>query len=265
MPSSLLILCFLAATPALAASPFAGGKGTDILHLTLRTALMAPAGPNPEGEVSLKLRQQGHADVQKFTLEASGLVGGAPYDVFLLLRGATDPIQVPQLAFEANPDGQASVKLMHLGHTNNSGKTFPAAELDPLSDLLAIEIHDAGDNLVLSADLTDPDWLQYLVKRRLDNPGVDPDAEGGLFLKQHGSQESFRLRAVNLTGMADYRLAINCPNGVPAPACEFGPFTTDAKGRLDITNAPGTPPPFDMTQVLLIDGGDQVVLSTELP
>ena len=263
MPSSLLALCFLIATPALAASPFGGGKGTDILHLTLRTALDAPQGapqPPPEGELSLKLRQQGHADVQKFTLEASGLVGGDTYHLALQLRGGSGATEVPGSEFQADPDGTASLKLMHLGHVNKPGKTFPAG-LDPLSDVALFEIHDVNHIPVLTADVTHPDFLQYLVKRRLDTTS---DAEGSLLLKQHASKESFRLRAANLAA-GDYRLAINCPGGVPDASCEFGPFPADAKGRLDITNPPGIPAPFDLTQVLLIDVNDAVVLSTDLP
>ena len=257
--SSLLALCFLVATPALAA-----GKGTDILHLTLRTALEAQGGTNAEGEVSLKLRQQGGADVQKFRLEARNLDADAPYHVFVLLRGATEPIEVP-VAFDADTNGAAALKRMHIGHKNNSGKTFPAG-LDPLTDLLALEIHDDADNVVLAADLTDPDWLQYLVKRRLDASGADLDAEGTLFLKQHGAAALFRLKAANLAPTADYTLAINCVDVATLDCAYVETFTTDANGRLDIGSLPGTPPaPFDMTQVFLLDAADQVVLGTELP
>ena len=261
MRSRLLALCLLMAAPALAASPFGGGKGTDILHLTLRTALTAPGGPGPEGELSLKLRQQGHADVQKLTLEARGLVGGDTYHLAIQLRGGSGATEVPAFAFQADPDGTASLKLMHLGQVNKPGKTFPDG-LDPLSDVATFEIHDVNHNPVLTADVAHPDFLQYLVKRRLDTTS---DAEGSLLLKQYASKESFRLRAANLGMTAPYTLTINCPD-VNAIDCGYkADFTSDEKGRLDIKSLPGTPPhPFEMTQVQLIDGSG-IVLRTDLP
>ena len=252
----LIALCFVLTTPALAAPGFAAGKGTDILHLTLRTDLETNADPDAEGRLSLKLRQQGGADVQKLRLEASQLAPGAPYHLFVLLRGALDPIEVP-VAFDTDEDGEASLKLMHIGHGNSSAKKFPAG-LDPLTDVLAIEIRDDAGAIVLDADLTDPDWLQYLVKRRLDNGGGDTDAAGALFMKEHGSKVHFRLEAANLDPNADYTLAIN--------GADIETLPTDAGGRLDIKSLPGgAPAPFDMTQVELIDAFDMVVLSTVLP
>lgn len=257
----LIALCFVLTTPALAAPGFAAGKGTDILHLTLRTDLAANADPDAEGTLSLKLRQQGGADVQKLQLEVSHLAPDAPYHLFVLLRDAIAPIEV--LAFDTDENGEASLKLMHIGHGNGSGKKFPTG-LDPLTDVLAIEIRDAADATVLDADLSDPGQVQYLVKRRLDNGSVG--AEGALFLKQHGSKALFRLKAANLATTADYTLAINCTDVATLNCAYVEIFTTDADGRLDIKSLPGMPPaPLDMTQVVLIDDMSQVVLSTELP
>lgn len=252
----LIALCFVLTTPALAAPGFAAGKGTDILHLTLRTDLAANADPDAEGTLSLKLRQQGGADVQKLGLEVSHLAPDAPHHLFVLLRDATAPIEV--LTFDTDEDGEASLKLMHIGHKNGSGKKFPAG-LDPLTDVLAIEIRDAADAIVLDAELSDPGRLQYLVKRRLDNGSVG--AEGRLFLKQHGSKALFRLEAANLEPNMGYTLAISDVTGET-----LIPVMTDGEGRLEIKSLPGgAPAPFDMTQVELIDAFDMVVLSTVLP
>jgi hypothetical protein len=252
------------ATPALAAPGFAAGKGTDILHLTLRTNLAANQDPDAEGSLSLSLRQQGGADVQKLRLDVSGLEAGATYQLFPQLRDGTVPTDFP--TFDTDEHGEASLKLMHIGHGNGSGKNFPA-DLDPLTDVLALEIRsEDGTVVALDADLTNPDSLQYLVKRRLDNAGADPDAEGLLSLKQHGSKALFRLKASNLAPSGGYTLAINCAD-VVALDCEYvdPSLTADARGRLDIEAQPGMPAPFDMTQVVLIDATNQLVLSTELP
>jgi hypothetical protein len=255
--TSLLALGCALAAPALAAPPFAG-RGTDVLHLTLRTEFVAA---NPEsddaGSLSAKLRQQGRADVQKLMLEVAGLAPDAAHHLVLWLRDGVEPAAV--LSFDTDENGEASLKLMHVGHNDASGKKFPA-DLDPLSDVLAMEIRDEGDVVVLDADLKAPDWLQYLVKRRLTSSGVDTDAAGSLFMKENGTKVRFRLRAGNLDENAGYTLAI-----AAGLSETLVPVTTDAEGRLDLTELPdGAPAPFQMTGVELRAGSD-VVLSTELP
>jgi hypothetical protein len=252
----LIALCLLA-TPALAAPPFGKG-GTDILHLTLRTDFTPDAAPGAAGSLAAKLRQQGKADVQKLQLELSGLAPDATHHLFLWLRDVVDPVDA--LSFDTDENGEASLKLMHLGHNNASGKKFPVG-LDPLSDVLAMEIRDDADAVLLEADLTDPDRLQYLVKRRLTDSGADADAAGSLFMKESGTKLLFRLRAGNLDPNAGYTLAISA--GLTET---LFPVTTNADGRLDLKELPGgAPTPFEMTEVELRDGADAPVLGTELP
>jgi hypothetical protein len=254
----LIALCLLAA-PALAAPPFAGKGGTDILHLTLRTELTSSV-QGASGSLSAKLRQQGRADVQKLQLELSGLADGADYFLFAVLR---DDSEVEVDSFQTQ-NGEASFKLMHLGHNQAAGKQFPAG-LDPLSEVQALEIRDGAGGVLLAADLTAPDKFKYLVKRRLTSSGVDGDAAGLLFMKESNTKAQFRLRAGNLEANMDYALGINCTDAA-ALACDYAEtFPTDADGRLDIEALPDLAPlPFDMTDVSLVFGGE-VVLSTELP
>ena len=253
--TNLIALCFLIATPALAAK-----GGTPILHLTLRTDFAANADPDAEGSLSAKLRQQGHADVQKLRIEVSHLEPEATHHLFVWLRDVVDPVEV--LSFDTDANGEASLKLMHLGHNAASGKKFPTG-LDPLSDVLAMEIRDEADAVVLDTDLTEPDWLQYLVKRRLDNEGVDADAEATLFMKEHGTKVLFRLRAAHLDANAGYTLAITDVNETVFEAT----VTTDAEGQLDIKSLPGGALVlYHMTELELLDSpGGVSVLSTELP
>jgi len=251
--STLLALGLGISTLAVAAAPSVGAKGgTDILHISLRMDLMANADADAEGQLAGMLRQQGNADVQKLRMDVSGLAPEANYYLLVWLRDALAPTEI--MTFATDEDGEASLKLMHLG---NGKKSFPVG-LDTLSDVVGMEVRDEADAIALDADLTNPTSLQYLVKRRLTNDGVDEDAEGTLFMKEHGSKTLFRLVAANLDPNADYTLTIN--------GMDFGPFTADADGRLAIDSLPdGAPLPFDMTSVELIDGADMSVLSTDLP
>ncbi|MEN8161370.1 MAG: hypothetical protein ABFS41_14970 [Myxococcota bacterium] len=259
---ALLAALLLTAPAALAAK-----GGTNVLHLSLRSALVATdADPDAAGRLDVKLRQQGKADVQKLTFEVSGLEPDSTYHLFLLHRGEMDAMEVA--SFMTDADGEASLKLKHLGHKNQANKKFPGPGFDPLTDVLALEVRDGGDGVVLEADLTMPDKLSYLVKRRLDNEGVDADAEGTLFMKDKGTSARFRLKVANLdlVPSADYTLAINCDD-VSILDCEYvETFTADEGGKLDVKELPGTPPaPFHMTDVPLVDGNGDVVLSTTLP
>jgi hypothetical protein len=259
---NLIALGFALATPALAA-PF-GGNGTDILHLSLRIAFTPDADADAAGSLAAKLRQQGNADVQKLRLEVSGLAPETTHHLFLSLRGVPDPVDV--LSFDTDENGEASLKLMHLGHKDVPGKKFPAG-LDPLSDVLAMDVRSEADLgvVLLAADLTAPAQLKYLVKRRLDpNESVDADAAGSLFMKESMKESStkvqFRLRAGNLEPDTGYTLAI-----IAGPTETTFPVTTDADGQLDLKELPdGAPTPFEMTGLELRLGTD-VVLSTVLP
>jgi hypothetical protein len=244
--TTLLALSLALATPALAAP---GGKGSDILHLTVRVAFEGTGlDADAAGDVAAMLRQQGNADIQKLQLELSGLEPEADYELWALLRGALDPVEA--LGFEAGADGAASLKLMKNG--------VPMA-LDPLVDVLALEVRNGADEVVLEADLTDPDFLQYLVKRRLDNDGVDGDAAGSIMLKAGPGKAQLRLSAIDLDPNADYALTLD---GV-----EVETLTSDGAGRL---NAKGDLPggPADVLDIELLElrnGADESVLSTELP
>jgi hypothetical protein len=260
--TALFVSLLLTAPAALAAK-----GGTDVLHLSMRSELVATeVDPDAEGTLSAKLRQQGKADVQKFTFGVEGLEPDSTYHLFLLHRGEVDPVEVA--SFDTDADGKAKLKLKHLGHKDQPNKKFPGPGFDPLSDVLALEVRGGGDEVVLDADLTMPDKLSYLVKRRLDNEGVDEDAEAQLFMKDKGTSSRFRLKVtgLDLAPSADYTLAINC-NDVSVLDCEYVEvFTADEDGKLDVKELPGTPPaPFHMTDVSLVDGNGDEVLRTDLP
>lgn len=239
-----LSMCAFVA-PAFAAP---GGKGTDVLHLTARAALLdAGVETGAAGDLSVSLRQQGNADVQKARLEVSGLTPETTYHLFALRRGANVPVEV--LAFDTDGDGTATLKTLKQG--------LPAL-LDPLVDVLAVEVRNGGDQVVLSADLTQPDFLQYLAKRKLGNDGVDLDAAGSLILRSNGRASKLRLRASGLDPNADYTLVINGVAGAPLAA--------DAKGRLTSRELPaGAPDALAIEQVELHDGTDTSVLSATIP
>jgi hypothetical protein len=252
----------LAAAPAAGAPPFAGGPGADIRHLTVHTNLEPTAvDPDAEGWLRLMLRQQGGADIQKLQIWLENLEPETSYELVVFLRDVVDPVAVQ--SFDTEADGSVYLKLMRVGHAAGPGPIFPGgggfpAPLDPLVDVLALEVQNGLGETVLSTELGDPDRFQVLVKRRLDNEGVDPDAAGRLFLKGKPGKTLFRLSAGNLDANTDYALALN---GV-----EIATAGTDDRGRLEIKGLPdGAPAALEILRVELLDGADQAVLGTDLP
>jgi hypothetical protein len=259
---NLVTSCLLILAAALAAPSPALGMGTDILHLTV-IADLEPTGVDADaaGDFELMLRQQGGADIQKLELAVSNLVPETTYQLFVLLRGAVDPVEVH--AFDTDVDGAASPKLMRVQHKVGVGPIFPGgggfpAELDPLVDVLGLEVRDGADQVVLEADLSEPDKLHYLVKRKLTNDGVDADAAGWLFLKGSKDKSLFRMSAVNLDENADYTLAIN--------GDELAILSSDAAGRLKTKGLPdGAPDARGIEEIELRNSDGASVLSADLP
>lgn len=249
---ALLVLGLALASASLAKPPGAGG--TDILHLSLRTGWHEAADPGAGGELDMKLRQQGHADVQKLAVEVEGLAPETTYSLWIFLRDVVDPLEAP--SFTTDADGDAKLKLKHLGHSSGSGHQFPPG-LDPLSELVRMEVRDEADAVVLAVDLEDADRVGILVKRKLADAGAEPGAAGVLFLKQRDDTASFRLSAAGLTAGADYTLVID--------GAAYGPYPADADGELRIDALPmGAPLPYAMQTIELRNAGDEVVLETEL-
>jgi hypothetical protein len=212
------------------------------------------ADPEACGGVRLKLRQQGRADVQKLDLQVEALAPETPYSLFAFLRDVANPLEVE--TFTTDEDGDARLKLMHLGHGNASGKVFPPG-LDPLTQIVRLEVRDEADAVVLAVDLADADRIGVLVKRKLDDAGAEPGAAGALFLKQRDDAASFRLTASGLAPGASYTLMID---GAP-----YGSYPADADGELRIDTLPdGAPLPYEMQTIELRNAGDEVVLETEL-
>src|SRR5574341_1498333 len=101
-------LCLVLAASGLLAAPMLAkpGKGTDVLHLTARADFTdTGVEGGAAGDVSLSLRQQGNANIQKVQLEVSGLMPDTTYHLFALLRGAMDPVEVGM--FDTDADGEA--------------------------------------------------------------------------------------------------------------------------------------------------------------
>jgi hypothetical protein len=234
--------------------------GTSILHFMVRATLTATdVSPNATGSVDAKLNQQGRADNQRLTIAVDHLDASASYHLLALLGDDTNLTEIAD--FDTDANGAALLKYSHIGSSNGRGHgpgdPLPNA-LNPLSDIRELVVQNTNAEEVLSADLTNPDSLQYLVKRAMNNDGVEPGAAASLRI--HASQNfvQFRIRASGLAASNTYFLAIN--EDIAAD------FTSDAKGGLRIDGLPaGSPDILDIHELAILNGASNSVLSTSLP
>ena len=250
-------VCALSTLLAMPATP--KKHGTDILHLSISKPMHDEGvETNASGKVELKRNQQGNADNQRLDLALRGLAPGGTYQLTALVDDDTNRVQV--IDFDTDARGKASLHFQKTGNGHGRGmgmgrgKTPLPGALDPVSDIRELAVLNGRTQAVLTADLTDPDRLQYLVKRDLSSGGVD----ALLRIKATTRQTQFRLTASGLNPTNDYLLVLN---GVIVQT-----NSTDASGGLNIFSLVQNPEDILALQtVALWDSSSNAVVSTHLP
>jgi hypothetical protein len=232
--------------------------GTSVLHLMERTALVgSDVESNAVGSITLKQNKQGNANNQRLTIAADSLQSDTAYRLFASLRSDTNLTEVA--TFTTDSQGKVKVKYVKKNNGNgNAGGTALPDALNPISDILSLAVVNSATETVLSADLTAPDHLQYLIKRCLSNDHVEVGAVASLRIHASQDSEQFRLLASGLTSNATYFLSVNDTIVSNAQA--------DAQGALEIDSLPsGAPDVLDIESLALQNSSSNNVLSTTLP
>ena len=230
-------------------------RGTDILHYFLRTTMSNEgAGNDATGSIDARQNKQGNANNQNLDINVKGLDNNTTYQLMALLDADTNLTKVAEFGTDAK--GRAALRYRRLGngHGLGHGKSPLPDLLNPVSLVRALAICNSSTQAVLTADLTSPDKLQYLVKRDLTANAVT----ASLRINSNQRRTQFKLLTAGLTPANDYHLVLN--GGVAET------FTADSKGRL-VINSPLEIPTeiLDLRSVALRDSASNVVLSTTLP
>jgi hypothetical protein len=257
-------VCFFVGTGAailaaasLWADPPAGPHrhGTDILHFFVHTTMNNEGVTHSAaGRVDAGRNQQGHADNQRLRVTLRGLDANAAYQLLALVNEDTNLTTVAE--FSTDNRGRAALDYRSLGNgrSHGHGKSLLPEFLDPVSNIRELDVFNSNTQAVLSADLTLPDRLQYLIKRDLSTN----DAGALLRIKATTRQTQFRLIADGLDPQADYWLVLN--GGIVQTN------RTDDRGRLRVTSLLLHPTAIlDVRSLGLWDTASNVVLYTELP
>jgi hypothetical protein len=255
--SLLLTGTIVVAAVTLAANSFGTlhKRGTDILHYFVRKA-MSNTGLESSATAIINARQnkQGNANNQNLDITVKGLDTSTSYVLLALLDGDTNLTWITD--FSTDTKGHASLIFRHLGNGKSVGRgKLPLPDtLDPVSLVRGLEICNSSTQAVLTADMTAPDKLQYLIKRDLSTNEV----VASLQIKANLRQTQFKLQASGLGPVNDYLLVLN--GGQPQT------YTTDAKGRLLIKSPMEVPTDIlDLRSVALWDSASNSVLNATLP
>ena len=240
----------LVVTPLLA-KPH-GGHGTDILHFAIRETLTNDGvETNAAGTIQASQVEQGNANNQKLDVIASGLTPSTPYSLFVITTDNTNLTDVADFSTDAN--GKIALHFRSLGNGHGGGHNSIALPVDSVSQLLELDIVNTNTQAVLTADVTAPQSLQYLIKRDLSTNGVS----ASLRIKATQKKTQFELDAFGLAAGADYFLVFN---GNPVQT-----NTADSNGNLKIKSAPTPVNILDLQSVALWDTTSNAVVSTTLP
>ena len=208
-------------------------NGTDIFHLSLRATMSATGiEPSAGGKLIAAQNEQGKANNQKMDLTISGLGTNTTYELLAGINGNTNFTDVTPLTTDAGGNAAMHYRSLGIGkgHGHGGGLGHGAnplpSVLNPMSQVQEFTVINSSNQTVLTVDLTTPNQLTYLVKRKLTNGEVN----GALRLKATTIHTQFRLTATGLLATNNYLLALN--GGVVQTN------TADASGKLVITSAP---------------------------
>ncbi len=227
-------------------------QGTDTLHFTVRKAMHnqgVEAGAS--ALVNASLATQGNGNKEMLSVGAKGLQANGAYQLWALRGDDANMILVTDLT--ADKRGRVSLRYQNTG--GGHGLQELPAPLDPVTGIRALTIANGHSNAVLTADLTAPDSLAYLVKRNLSGAN---GVSGNLAINASSHKTQFNLMATGLTPSTDYLLALN--------GSVVQTNSTDAKGHLQIKSLMETPSDIlAVHSVQLWDSASNAVLSVTLP
>ena len=233
-------------------------NGTSVLHYQSRAPVMGAAPESTvSGSTSLQFNEQGGASLQKLDFTASGLAPSTTYNLIAVL--GADPNAQSITAVTTDSRGRVRLSFMQKGDEQGTGnKALPAA-LNPVTHIRGLGLAETvNSQTVAFALVSEASSIQYLVKRNLTPADTNATPAGSISLKANASTVNFRLLAGGLNPGATYSLALN--------GTVLASTTANSEGLLKFSAWPANAPAvLEVHTLALVDGSDNVVLSTLLP
>src|SRR5262245_55282726 len=182
-----------------ASSNCALAGGTDILHFFDRAAFSETNATGASGSVYARQNKQGHADNQWVNLSLVGLSANAPYTLQVRSVDETNLTSVAEFTTDTRGRAKLNFRKLRNGKGLGHGKRPHPDAMEPVSSLRDLVVLDANTNAVLTADLTSPYRLQYLIKRNLSTN----DVTATLRIQANTVNTRLRLSARGLSATSD--------------------------------------------------------------
>jgi hypothetical protein len=227
---------------------------TSILHLEFGTAMTNTAvEPAASGSVHGNMFRHGNVSNQHLQISLARLNSSTTYRLAAFIGGDTNATNVTVFTTDSRGAFRFAYGKKAGGNPGSGEQPLPVV-LDPLRNVLELDIVNSRTQSVLKADLTDPDQLAYLIMRSMDNTGIVPAALGTLRIQANQNATQFRLIASGLTPNTNYVLLIN------GSAAQTN--STDSAGSLKLTALPpNAPAVLDIHTVGLTDIAGNLVLT----
>lgn len=248
----MLFVGAVAFSVSLLADSKSGSSGTDILHYAVTKAMVNDGVESSAvGTVHAHQNQQGTADNQRLNISLSGLTASTAYE--LLAYGDTNLSD--GIPFTTDTNGNALLEYRGQGNSHGlgNGKSPLPGILNPVSFVDRLDVFNTSGQAVLTADMTTPDRLQYLIKRDLSTSTVG----ASLSIEATTGHTLFELKASGLNPTSNYLLVVN--------DVVVQTNTTDSNGNLDITSLAYSGGILNARALELWDASDNLVLATFLP
>ena len=154
----------------------AQSSGSLAMNYTTTTAMVSTNalgfGVTEPTRRAVTMNTQGNTSVQQLQITLAHLNPNTPYELVALVGDDTNGVSITN--FVSSSKGSYNIVYVKNGSTKTT-KPLPDA-LNPLCNLMELDIVASGPETILQAILTNPDAGQYEVKGAMTNPGLVPDA-----------------------------------------------------------------------------------------
>ena len=217
-------------------------QGTEVVHYTAKAAMTNDGvEPSASGSVQATQATQGNSDKETLTVTAKGLTPSTDYSLFATTNGTSADVD----GFTTDAKGGAKLTL------STSGKSKKNAGPPPTPLTTVTEVDIVGTNgPVLTADMTSPSSLKYMVKKQ-DTTG---NVTGNVNLSASTKSAKLNLTASGLSTNTDYILTFN--GGI------IQTNTSDSKGNLKITTSGSTTNGQNVLSITEVDLEDSTASTT---
>ena len=213
----------------------------------------AMANPGVEakatGSVDGKLNITRRIDNEIFTVALSNLLPTTVYQLNVFIGDNVNSTNATTITTDATGSFFA---IYVFGRRVRGGVPMPSA-MHPIHGLRELDVVNAKSQVVLRADLVDPDSLKYQATLRMHNPGFLPTASGSMRIRANPTNVELQLTAMNLRPLTDYMFLVN--------GITYKTVTSNLIGRMKFIVNDSTLDVFDIRTIALTDkAGINVVL-----